>query len=229
MLTAAYRDVFTAIATSAGALTGLLFVARTVGESRTMKSLPDVGQEVRAAAALLSFTNALAVSLFGLVPGTNVGYPAVVVGVIGIAFSAAGMRSVLTSPSMRHRRRRHVTLTIFLLLIFGVELAAGIDLLRHPHSTDPLDLISYLLAASLLIGVARAWELVGGRDTGIISSLAVLIGQQPSTQGPAASPPEAPNTTEGRPEEVPEEDLGSPAGTPGNPPKRRRSRSSSKT
>jgi hypothetical protein len=68
--------------------------------------------------------------------------------------------------------------------------------------------------------VARAWELVGGRDTGIISSLAVLIGQQPSTQGPAASPPEAPNTTEGRPEEAPEVDLGSPAGTPGNPPKR---------
>ena len=135
MLTAIYRDLFTAIATSAGALTGLLFVVRTVGESRTTKSLPDVGQEVRAAAALLSFTNALAVSLFGLVPRTNVGYPAVVVGVIGIVFSAAGMRSVLASPSMRLRRRRHVTLTIVLLLIFGVELAAGIGLLRHPHST----------------------------------------------------------------------------------------------
>lgn len=208
MLTAIYRDLFTAIGTSAGALTGLLFVVRTVTESRTTVSPPDVGQEVRAAAALLSFTNALSVSLFGLVPGTNAGYPAVAVGVIGIVFSAAGMRSILASPSMRRRRRRHVSLTIFLLLDFGVELAAGIELLVHPHSTNSLNLLSYLLVASLLIGVARAWELVGGRDTGVMSSLAVLVGEQPNTPGPAASPPEVLTATEGRPDAVGEMDAG---------------------
>ena len=102
-----------------------------------------------------SFTNALAVSLFGLVPGTNVGYPAVVVGVIGLLFGAAGMRSLLVSPTLQDQRRRQITLTIFLLLIFAFELVGGINLLNDPHYSGPvgLGLISNLLVASLIIGV----------------------------------------------------------------------------
>jgi hypothetical protein len=73
---------------------------------------PAVIQQVRAAAALLAFTNALAVSLFGLVPGNNVGYPAAVLGVIGILFTAAAIRSILSSPSTRTQRRRQLGLII---------------------------------------------------------------------------------------------------------------------
>ena len=65
----------------AGALTGLLFVAVSVTPLRNANSGPLVIQQVRAAAALLAFSNALAVSLFSLVPDTNSGYPAVVLGV----------------------------------------------------------------------------------------------------------------------------------------------------
>jgi hypothetical protein len=195
VLTATYRELFAAIGTSAAALTGLLFVVVTVRESRIANPLPVVAQQVRAAAALLSLTNALAVSLFSLVPGTNVGYPAVVVGVIGLLFGAAGMRSLLVSPALQNERRRQITLTIVLLLIFAFELVGGINLLNDPHYSGPvgLGLISNLLVASLIIGVARAWELVGGRDTGILSSLAVLIGREPSTEG--AGDPRPPTTT----------------------------------
>lgn len=190
MLEGPYRDLFAAIADSAGALTGLLFVARTLRGGGTTMSRPDVGQEVRAAAALLSFVNALTVSLFSLVPGTHVGYPALVVGILGVAFSAGGVRSILASPSMRHRRRRHLVLTVCLGLTFGLEIIGGVDLLNHPRDTNLLDLISYLLIVSLLIGVARSWELVGGRDTGIIASLAVLIGRHPGAPEPATFTPD---------------------------------------
>ncbi len=190
MLEGPYRDLFAAIADSAGALTGLLFVARTLRDGGTTTSRPNVGQEVRAAAALLSFVNALTVSLFSLVPGTHVGYPALVVGILGVAFSAGGVRSILASPSMRHRRRRHLVLTIGLGLTFGLEIVGGVDLLNHPGDTNSLDLISYLLIVSLLIGVARSWELVGGRDTGIIASLAVLIGRHPGAPESATFTPD---------------------------------------
>lgn len=196
VLTGTYRDLFTAIATSAAALTGLLFVVMTVAKSRTANSLPGVLQEVRASAALLAFTNALAVSLFSLVPGTHVGYPAVVVGVVGVFFSAAATRSVLASPSTQGWRGRHLTLTVSLLAIFGLELGGGIELLLHPR-TGPLDLISYVLVSSLIIGIARAWELVGGRDTGIIASLTMLIGHDLRTQLPAGSRPPGPTDSEG--------------------------------
>jgi len=52
----------------------------------------------------LSFTNALAVSLFALVPGTNPGFPAVVLGVIGLVFTAAAIRSVLARTTTAAQR-----------------------------------------------------------------------------------------------------------------------------
>jgi hypothetical protein len=69
VLTAAYREFLSAIATSAGALTGLLFVAISAAPRRGSDASPAVIQQVRAAAALVAFFNALAVSIFGLVPG----------------------------------------------------------------------------------------------------------------------------------------------------------------
>jgi hypothetical protein len=180
-----YRELFAAIAATAGALTGLLFVAISVAPRRGPVSGLPVIQQVRVAAALLAFINALAVSLFGLVPGTNVGYPAAVLGVIGILFTAAGMRSILASPATVHQQRRgQLGLIILLLLIFGVELACGVAVIVSPHSSEPVQLIGYALVSSLLVGIARAWELVGGVDTGVIASIAVLSGHRPSPRGP---------------------------------------------
>jgi hypothetical protein len=191
MLSAGYRDLFTVIATSAAALTGLLFIVVTVAERREPGSLPAVVQEVRAAAALLSFMNALTVSLFSLVPGTNAGYPALVVGIIGLLFSAAAIRSILgvSRPvSDKVRPVRNLVLTLLLLLVFAAEALEGIDLIQHPHQTGPLEYISQILIASILVGVARAWELVGGRDTGILASLAVLSGRDAPTRPHRSTP-----------------------------------------
>ena len=49
-------------------------------------------------------------------------------------------------------------------------------------------MISNVLAASLLTGIARAWELVGDRHTNIIYSIATLTGHPPGPpdRGPAA-------------------------------------------
>jgi hypothetical protein len=65
MLTGAYRDLLPAIADCAAALTGLLFVAMTVARRHSPADRPVVIEQVRAAASILAFTNALAVSLFG--------------------------------------------------------------------------------------------------------------------------------------------------------------------
>jgi len=90
-------ELFAAVAATAGSLTGLLFVALSVTPRRGPAAGPPAIQQVRVAAALLAFTNAMAVSLFSLVPGTSPGYPAVVLGVIGILFTAAG--SGLSCPA----------------------------------------------------------------------------------------------------------------------------------
>jgi hypothetical protein len=182
-----YADLLVAIASAAGALTGLLFVALSVAPRRAPVLGPLAIRQIRAAAALLAFTNALSVSLFTLVPGTNVGYPSVALGVIGIFFTAAAIRRIATGPAAAAQKRAQVSLIGLLLLIFGTEFIAGILAIAQPGASTPRDLIGYALVASLIVGISRAWELVGDIDTGLTSSIAVLTGHTPQPD-PDSSP-----------------------------------------
>jgi hypothetical protein len=179
VISATYRDLLVAVASSAGALTGLLFVAMSVvTPRREVAQGPRIVQQVRSAAAMLAFSNALAVSLFSLVPGTNPGYPAVALAVIGLFFTAASTRSIRRSTATGRRQWQQLELMILLLAIFGTEFVAGIALLASPGASEPADTIGYALVASIIVGVSRAWEFVGDIDTGISASLAVLFARR---------------------------------------------------
>jgi hypothetical protein len=180
VISAAYREFFATVATAAAGLTGLLFVAMSVAPRLRSNDGKAVIQQIRAAAALVAFFNALAVPLFGLVPGLSVRYPATVLGLGGILFTAAGTRTIWSSPATARQRVRQAGLGFLLLLIFGTELVGGIILLAQPGRSTPLELIAAALVSSLLVGVARAWELVGTIDTGIFASLVVLSRHSPS-------------------------------------------------
>ena len=125
-------------------------------------------------------------------PGTNVGYPALILGTIGLTFTAAALRSIFASRATMGLRRRQTSLIMTLLLIFGTEIVTGITLLARPASTSPVAIISYALVASVLVGIGRAWEMVGNRDTGIFASIAVLAQHQqvPGAPLPAREPAE---------------------------------------
>jgi hypothetical protein len=47
-------------------------------------------------------------------------------------------------------------------------------LLARPDSSTSAQVIGYALVVSLLVGVARSWELVGARDRGLIASIMTL-------------------------------------------------------
>jgi hypothetical protein len=186
MVVAGYRDLFVAIAGSAATLTGLLFVALSVTPRRGAALGPAVILQVRTSAALLTFNNALAVSLFGLVPGTNAGIPSVVLGVIGITFSAAAVRSIRASGSASRQQLFQLELIALLLAIFGTELVSGIIAIASPGTGEAMQVISYALIASLIVGISRAWELIGDRDTGLAASIAVLLGHRPRSEAAIA-------------------------------------------
>lgn len=179
MVTGTYRDLLAAVATSAGALTGLLFVALSVAPRRAEQWGPLVIVQIRTSAALMSFTSALAISLFSLVPGTGVGYPALVTGILGITFTAAAMRSILSSAASQRQKLQQFGLISLLMLIFGAELAGGIAVIVGAGGAEPAQVIGYALVTSLIVGIARAWELVGDRGTGLFASVAVLTGRAP--------------------------------------------------
>jgi hypothetical protein len=72
--------------------------------------------------------------------------------------------------------RRQLGLLVLLVLTFASEFACGIALIVNPRSSSAAGTLGNLLVALLLIGVARAWELIAHRETSIIASIAVLTG-----------------------------------------------------
>jgi hypothetical protein len=162
MTTASAHGFFAACASVAGALIGLLFVAISVAPERILGPEASDVHGVRAAATLTAFTNALTVALFGLIPDFNAGKAAVVTSIIGLLFITGALLRLL--PGWRAKEIRLVDLTFLvgLLVVFVIQLIAGIGLARHPADGGDLQTLCVLVIVCFLIGIERAWELVGG-------------------------------------------------------------------
>lgn len=183
MVPSEFSDFFAASAGVAGALIGLLFVAISVAP-------PDGGPDrridldVRAGVAFSALTDALAVSLFALIPGVDLGTPALVVAVTGLA-SCIGLGIVLWRAGRIAGRGRKVRLLILQGAVFALQAAAAIQLVRSPHDASVVRYLAVLTVVFLLVGMARAWQLIGARDTGLIHTVRRVIEERPA---PAAGP-----------------------------------------
>ncbi len=164
---ASAHEFFAASAGVAGALIGLLFVAISVAGDRVLGPEAAEVHSVRAAAALTAFTNALTVSLFGLIPGYSPAGAATAVAIIGLIFMAGALLRLV--PAARAGEIRAVELSFLagLLVVFVAQLIAAIQLDGNERDTEALRTICVLVAVCFLIGIARSWELVGGPRVGL--------------------------------------------------------------
>jgi hypothetical protein len=160
--TATAHEFFAASASVAGALIGLLFVAISVAPERVLG--PDASEVhgVRAAATLTAFTNALTVSLFGLIPSFSVGGAATAVAATGMLFIVRSLIGVAPGWRAKRVRLRDFTFLVGLIVVFVIQLIAAIELDSNRADSGSLHTICILVVVCFLIGIERAWELVGG-------------------------------------------------------------------
>jgi hypothetical protein len=170
------REFFAAGAGVAGTLIGLLFVAVTVAAERLGRT-EEGGQlhRIRASAALTAFTNALMVSLLALVSGETIGSASVALAGVGLAFVTASLLSLIRLRQVHWRTIRDALFLVGLLTVFAAQLIQGIDLIVHPGDSGAVVTIEILVALCLLIGIDRAWELIGGPSVGISKEVAELV------------------------------------------------------
>lgn len=179
----ALHEFLAAAAGVAGALIGLLFVAISVAPERLSADDADQAHRVRASAALTAFTNALTVSLFGLIPGVGLGGPAFVVGLLGVFFVAGSLLSLTRFGRVPRTAMRDAFYLVGLLVVFGLQVWGGLRLLVHQHDPSAAEEIAILVSVCFFIGIARAWELIGGPDIGLGVELRERVRERRTADG----------------------------------------------
>lgn len=182
MTAADAHDFFAASAGIAGALIGLLFVAISVAPERVLGPEASEVHGVRAVATLTAFTNALTISLFALIPGFHVGGPATAVAIVGLLFIVRALVGIAPARRANRVHLRELSFLIGLAVVFVVQLIAAIKLDQHETNTDALQAICVLVVVCFLIGIERAWELVGGPQFGLARTIILRARHHPEDQ-----------------------------------------------
>jgi hypothetical protein len=169
------HDFFVASGSAAGALIGLLFVVISVSSERLTRA--EAGAQhyrIRAAAAITAFTNALAVSLFALIPVHKIGPTAVAVAVGGLLFVAAALLSLIRLRQVWQDTLREALFLIGLAVTFVIQLIEGVDVIAQQGDSGAVDTIAILVVVCFLIGIGSAWNLIGGPSIGIAREVTEL-------------------------------------------------------
>src|SRR6202012_3688086 len=170
-----FHDFFAASAAVVGALIGLLFVAITVSQGRLAEEGGSQSHRIRASAALTVFTNALTVSLFALIPGLHLGWPALIAAVLGEIFVFASLLSLRRVREEKSGQYRESFFLRGLAGVSGFQLVAGIELIDTPESLGDVRTLAILVVVCALGGIARSWELIGGPQIGLRHEVATSV------------------------------------------------------
>jgi multisubunit Na+/H+ antiporter MnhF subunit len=172
MVPAAWANYFLGSTGASSALIGLLFVAVAVAPESVFGRGASIERRVQAGSAFTALLNAFFLSLLALMPKANIGFVALILGLIGLANTL--------SLARHFREDRHagpgvqrLSMLLASLVIYGLEVWFAVALLRQPRDTSGVQNLAYLLPFTYSLGVGRAWELLGAQDEGLFSLLGV--------------------------------------------------------
>ena len=173
VVVAAYRDLFAAIAAAAAALTGPLFVACPWRRRRR----PALGPAVIAADPGGGGATVLRERAGGLALRSRARQQHRVSGDGAGRDRAPVYRSgdplCPDQPEWTASAARPDRAVYAALADLRDRLVSGIGVIANSTDTAQVQVIGYALVSSLIVGISRAWELVGDRETGLFASLAL--------------------------------------------------------
>lgn len=155
MLPNDYTDFLVAVVTASASFIGLLFVAMTLTTDNTNKSKKQITTEkIMAEGSYIALLDLFFVSLVGLLPNAHIGYPMLIMGMLGISnsyrLSKVGLRDDVSRGLLGAS-----TITYVAQFIYGIYIVSHHD---HVINTSIFLAIVLILFGSAL---GRARELTG--------------------------------------------------------------------
>lgn len=178
MVPVSYHDFFGGCATVSGALIGLLFVALSVSPGKLAGDRASTDYQVKAGAAFSALVNTLILALVALMPGTGLGLASIILAAAGLSTSA-GLIILLYREHTERIGPGQIVLLAILIVLYALELAYGVQLDASPRDQNQVGNLGTLAIFFYLFAVARAWQLVGARDTGLLSRVAEMVQRHP--------------------------------------------------
>ena len=161
MVPDALTNFFIASAGAGAALLGLLFVSISISPEEKITANALVEKRISASSALLSLTNAFIISLVALIPGTF-GIFVLIFSVISFTFTLQNGIELLRPHEGASNLARRLILTLLNLFAYIAEGYYAVRLIINPHDSTPVYALTTLLLVVYILGIIRAWELLGG-------------------------------------------------------------------
>ncbi len=184
MVPVSYHDFFGGCATVAGALTGLLFVAISVSPGKLATGAnPD--HQVKAGTAFSALVNTLVIALVALLPGASLSVAVIILAAAGLS-TTAGLIIFLYRESKERVRLDQLFLPIALVVMYGLQLATGIELSGSPGNLGHISSLGGLSIGFFIFAIARAWALVGAHRSDLLTTVAGMARRPAGPDTPPA-------------------------------------------
>jgi len=161
MVPDALTNFFITSVGAAAALLGLLFVSLSISPEEKITANASVETRISAYSALLSLTNAFIISLVALIPG-NFGIFVLIFSVISFTITLQNGIELLRPHEGASNLARRLILTLLDLFAYIAEGYYAVRLIINPHDSTPVYALTTLLLVVYILGIIRAWELLGG-------------------------------------------------------------------
>lgn len=155
MVPDSFDAYFTAAASAAGALIGLLFVAISLRPEAVLGANPSSRARALSSSSFTGLVNGFFISMAALIPGKNLGVTAIISAALALSATARLQRQVGHGVTK-------TAVSALMAAAFVAQLAVGVGLLAHPHSTSLVTGIAWITIASLAVALMRAWSLLQG-------------------------------------------------------------------
>ncbi|MFE2496877.1 hypothetical protein [Streptomyces scopuliridis] len=127
------------------------------------------------------FTDALVVSMVALIPGNNLGTGSTIVAIAGIVstvvLAVARLRTEIPRSTWWEILRSVVSLAM-LLVLYVVQLASALSINGTETDVSQVRTHSILVIVMFIVGINRAWELVGASRPSLLSMFRHVPGDE---------------------------------------------------